>query len=110
MMIHLGNLQDILVPPVEGVAGGGTAYGWDDGGLRNLSPLKGSIDPSEVQPKKVEQLLPMADIVTPNLKEASALLGSPKLETVGDMHAAAKALHDMGPRGGVCDEPKRPLI
>ncbi|KAM6554288.1 hypothetical protein CsatB_015050 [Cannabis sativa] len=45
-----------------------------------------------------EQLLPMADIVTPNLKEASALLGSPKLETVGDMHAAAKALHDMGPR------------
>ncbi|XP_062077324.1 thiamine biosynthetic bifunctional enzyme TH1, chloroplastic isoform X2 [Humulus lupulus] len=45
-----------------------------------------------------EQLLPMADIVTPNLKEASALLGGPKLETVGDMHTAAKALHDMGPR------------
>uniref|UniRef100_A0A803NMZ1 Glycoside hydrolase 123 catalytic domain-containing protein n=1 Tax=Cannabis sativa TaxID=3483 RepID=A0A803NMZ1_CANSA len=47
-MENSGNLQDILVPPVEGVAGGGTAYGWDDGGLRNLSPLKGSIDPSEV--------------------------------------------------------------
>lgn len=50
MVIHIGNPQDILVPPVEGVAGGGTAYGWNDGvtGVRNLSPLKGSIDPSEV--------------------------------------------------------------
>ncbi|EXC07286.1 hypothetical protein L484_021193 [Morus notabilis] len=50
MVIHIGNPHDILVPPVEGVAGGGTAYGWNDGvtGVRNLSPLKGSIDPSEV--------------------------------------------------------------
>ena len=39
----------------------------------------------------------MADIVTPNLKEASVLLGL-KLETVSDMHSAAKLLHDMGPR------------
>ncbi|PON33175.1 Thiamine phosphate synthase [Parasponia andersonii] len=45
-----------------------------------------------------EQLLPMADIVTPNLKEASALLCGLKLETISDMHAAAKLLHDMGPR------------
>nr|XP_023870417.1 uncharacterized protein LOC111983010 isoform X1 [Quercus suber]POF24162.1 hypothetical protein CFP56_06245 [Quercus suber] len=44
------NSQDIVVPPVEGVAGGGTAYGWsDDGGLHGLNPLKGSIDPTEVQ-------------------------------------------------------------
>lgn len=40
----------------------------------------------------------MADIVTPNLKEASALLDGPKLETISDMRAAAKLLHDMGPR------------
>lgn len=39
----------------------------------------------------------MADIVTPNLKEASALLGL-KLETVSDMRSAAKLLHDLGPR------------
>ncbi|KAF3444464.1 hypothetical protein FNV43_RR14156 [Rhamnella rubrinervis] len=45
-----------------------------------------------------EELLPMADIVTPNLKEASALLGGLKVETVSDMHSAAKLLHDMGPR------------
>ncbi|EXB87371.1 Thiamine biosynthesis bifunctional protein ThiED [Morus notabilis] len=44
-----------------------------------------------------EELLPMADIVTPNLKEASALLGL-KLETVSHMRSAAKLLHDMGPR------------
>ncbi|KAL0017212.1 hypothetical protein SO802_004281 [Lithocarpus litseifolius] len=44
------NSQDVVVPPVEGVAGGGTAYGWsDDGGLHGSNPLKGSIDPTEVQ-------------------------------------------------------------
>lgn len=40
----------------------------------------------------------MADIITPNLKEASALLGGQQLETVSDMRSAAKLLHDMGPR------------
>ncbi|XP_011040765.1 PREDICTED: uncharacterized protein LOC105136943 [Populus euphratica] len=44
------NPQGIVVPPVEGVAGGGTAYGWNDGGgvhFSNSSP-RGSIDPSEI--------------------------------------------------------------
>ncbi|CAL5379793.1 unnamed protein product [Camellia sinensis] len=45
-----------------------------------------------------EDLFPMADIVTPNLKEASALLGGVQLETVDDMRSAAKSIHDMGPR------------
>nr|XP_008377409.2 uncharacterized protein LOC103440497 [Malus domestica] len=49
-----GNPQDVVVPPVEGVAGGGTAYGWTEGGLQGASPLKGSIDPTEV---------PTADLV-----------------------------------------------
>ncbi|XP_076903411.1 thiamine biosynthetic bifunctional enzyme TH1, chloroplastic-like [Bidens hawaiensis] len=45
-----------------------------------------------------QDLLPMADIVTPNIKEASILLGGLQLETVNDMRTAAKSLHDMGPR------------
>lgn len=40
----------------------------------------------------------MADIVTPNVKEASALLGGVQLETVTDMCSAAKSLYAMGPR------------
>lgn len=45
-----------------------------------------------------QDLLPMADIITPNLKETSALLGGKQLETINDMRSAAKSLHDMGPR------------
>ncbi|PIA56493.1 hypothetical protein AQUCO_00700673v1 [Aquilegia coerulea] len=45
-----------------------------------------------------EELLPMADIVTPNLKEASALLGGMQLETIADMCSAAKSIHKLGPR------------
>ncbi|XP_010246308.1 PREDICTED: thiamine biosynthetic bifunctional enzyme TH1, chloroplastic isoform X2 [Nelumbo nucifera] len=45
-----------------------------------------------------EELLPMADIVTPNLKEASALLGGVQLETVSDMYSAAKSIQSLGPR------------
>ncbi|XP_031272385.1 thiamine biosynthetic bifunctional enzyme TH1, chloroplastic-like isoform X1 [Pistacia vera] len=44
-----------------------------------------------------EDLLPMADIVTPNVKEASALLGM-QVATVADMRSAAKLLHNLGPR------------
>lgn len=40
----------------------------------------------------------MADIVTPNLREASALLGGMPVETVADMRSAAKAIYDIGPR------------
>lgn len=45
-----------------------------------------------------EELLPRADLLTPNVKEASALLGGKALKTVADMRTAAKLLHEMGPR------------
>ncbi|MCH82226.1 thiamine biosynthetic bifunctional enzyme TH1 chloroplastic-like, partial [Trifolium medium] len=45
-----------------------------------------------------EELLPMADIVTPNIKEASVLLGDVPMKSVSDMRTAAKLIHDLGPR------------
>ncbi|XP_059634137.1 uncharacterized protein LOC132276632 isoform X2 [Cornus florida] len=41
------NPQDTIVPPVEGVAGGGTAYGWSDSGIHDSNPLWGTIDPTK---------------------------------------------------------------
>lgn len=40
----------------------------------------------------------MADIITPNVKEASAFLDGVQLETVDDMRSAARLLHKMGPK------------
>ncbi|GKE09357.1 hypothetical protein Tco_1412908 [Tanacetum coccineum] len=37
-----------MVPPVEGVAGGGTAYGWGDGSSQDQSLLRGTIDPTRI--------------------------------------------------------------
>ncbi|CAI9116501.1 OLC1v1017665C1 [Oldenlandia corymbosa var. corymbosa] len=44
-----------------------------------------------------DKLFPMADIVTPNLKEASALFGGMLLESLADMRTAAKSIHDFAP-------------
>ncbi|XP_059455492.1 uncharacterized protein LOC132185733 isoform X2 [Corylus avellana] len=53
-MDSTGNSQDIVVPPVEGVAGGGTAYGWSDDSIHGTNAIKGSIDPT---------VAPSADLV-----------------------------------------------
>ncbi|CAA0841788.1 Unknown protein [Striga hermonthica] len=42
-----GSRPDAMVP-VEGVAGGGTAYGWSETGIQDPSVLTGSIDPLKV--------------------------------------------------------------
>lgn len=44
-----------------------------------------------------EHLLPLADVVTPNLPEASLLCGFP-VQTLDDMRAAAQAIYQLGPR------------
>jgi hydroxymethylpyrimidine/phosphomethylpyrimidine kinase len=43
----------------------------------------------------IEKLLPLADVITPNLDEAAALTGF-KVTNLDEMRAAAAKLHDMG--------------
>lgn len=43
-----GSTQNLVVPPVEGVAGGGTGYGWSDGVSQESVPFTGEIDPRKV--------------------------------------------------------------
>lgn len=50
----------------------------------------------EAQAALIARLLPLATVVTPNLHEASALLGWP-VRTLDDMVAAATAIHALGP-------------
>lgn len=45
----------------------------------------------------IRQLLPLATIATPNVREAAALSERP-IETVADMEAAARAIHGLGAR------------
>lgn len=56
---------------------------------------------SLLQPEAVATLrtvlLPLAEVVTPNLPEAETLTGQ-RIETLDDMRAAARAIHTLGPR------------
>jgi len=45
-----------------------------------------------------DELFPMADLVTPNLSEASTLIGGDPVTTVAEMRMAAEAIHQFGPR------------
>ncbi len=42
------------------------------------------------------QLFPLAEIVTPNIEEASDLLGGTDIETIDQMKEASKRLHELG--------------
>lgn len=46
--MYLTESPQEMVPPIEGVAGGGTAYGWSDGSLQDPTLLRGPIDPSRI--------------------------------------------------------------
>jgi len=55
-----------------------------------------------LQPDAVEalrcELLPLAEIVTPNLPEAGVLLGRAEPRSIDEMRIAARELHKLGPR------------
>jgi len=46
----------------------------------------------------VERLLPLAEVVTPNLYEAQGLVGGGEITSLGAMREVAEALHTKGPR------------
>ena len=46
----------------------------------------------------VRALLPLADVLTPNLPEAAVLLGAPEIASDAEMSATARALLSLGPR------------
>jgi hydroxymethylpyrimidine/phosphomethylpyrimidine kinase len=57
------------------------------------------------------EVLPLAEIITPNLPEAEVLLGGQPIRTLADMRVAARALHQLGSRivmlkGGHLDGPE----
>jgi len=67
------------------------------------------LEPDSIASLKT-RLLPQAAVVTPNVPEAEAIAGV-TIETVDDMHAAARAIIDLGPRavllkGGHMEGPK----
>ncbi|KAJ7533975.1 hypothetical protein O6H91_13G073900 [Diphasiastrum complanatum] len=45
-----------------------------------------------------KELLPLADLVTPNIPEASALIGGKCVSNIPDMREAAAVIHQLGPR------------
>jgi len=57
------------------------------------------------------EIIPLAEIITPNLPEAEVLLGGTPIHTLAEMRTAARALHQLGPRfvmlkGGHLDGPE----
>ncbi len=56
------------------------------------------LDPEAVETMR-RRLLPLADIVTPNLPEAAALTGLPEARSAAEMPEAAAALRALGARG-----------
>ncbi|CAM2959004.1 bifunctional hydroxymethylpyrimidine kinase/phosphomethylpyrimidine kinase [Rariglobus hedericola] len=55
------------------------------------------LSPDAVEALRTE-IIPLAEIITPNLPEAEVLLTRAPIRTLADMRTAARALHALGPR------------
>ncbi|KAK7344142.1 hypothetical protein VNO77_13454 [Canavalia gladiata] len=71
---------------------------WGDLSKLNRNPAKFLIEVTMLWKVVYKHLLLMADFATPNLKEASVLVGDMPLNSVLEMHTAAKLIRDLGPR------------
>lgn len=62
--------------------------------------MVGKLDSKLLEDEAIESLksnlIPLAEVITPNMPEASILLGGRKLQTVDDLYQAAKDLYDLG--------------
>lgn len=65
-----GQAQNVSVPPIEGVAGGGTSYGWVDGGLRGSSLGASVIDPTKVHSEDLLHVWSMPSTTNVSQNEA----------------------------------------
>jgi len=73
-----------------------------------ISKSGSSLLQPDAQKTLIEKLFPFADVLTPNLMEAQAILGT-SMHTVEEMKKAARAIHDLGPasvvvKGGHLDQ------
>ena len=70
ILITGGKTQEISVPPVEGIAGGGTSYGWVNGGLQGSSLGTSVIDPTKVHSTDILHVWSMPSTANVSQQEA----------------------------------------
>ncbi|XP_077233285.1 alpha-1,6-mannosyl-glycoprotein 2-beta-N-acetylglucosaminyltransferase isoform X2 [Tasmannia lanceolata] len=110
-MENTGNPQDIIVLPVEGVAGGGTGYGWNDGSFHCSNSISGVVDPTKVpsadllhvwcmpstanvgQQEMPRSLEPISLLVARNERESTQIALRPKVSWGGPGIAGVVQVH-----------------
>ncbi|KAF3780474.1 hypothetical protein EJ110_NYTH39154 [Nymphaea thermarum] len=96
-----GSTENVVVPPIEGVSGGGTSYGWSDGGLQFSKLPNRMVDPTKVptsdllhvwclpstanvgQQEMPRQLEPISFLVARNERESAQVSLRPKVSWGG---------------------------
>jgi hydroxymethylpyrimidine/phosphomethylpyrimidine kinase len=99
--VHIGMLGTGKV--VKAVADFLKPIGSDNGRLTNivLDPILKSSSGADLLDAAgtrilIERLIPLADVVTPNVDEAAVITGMKRVEELDEMKAAAAKLHEMG--------------
>jgi len=101
-MLGSGKVAKAVADFLEGSKKGGSANRSGESRLSNivLDPILKSSSGADLLDAAgtrimIERLIPLADVVTPNVDEASAITGL-KVQELDEMKAAASRLHEMG--------------